>query len=385
MTTEPQETQAEPAEALRQALAVDRVATRVLAVPSVPRIASFDRVFPHVYIVLLRIDGADGERGYSSLWTLDGGDIRLLIESLRLLAAPLRAASSRTIPEFYDLMLQRINFLGVKGVTVFGMSGFDMAFYDMLCARDGRSLAELLGKGRQTVPTYWSGLYVGSPAQELVAELEAQWARGFRAFKMRVGQPDADRDLERVRLMRSTLSSDAIIAVDAVQAWETEQALVMARALADDGLAWLEDPIVHHDYVGLRKVIAESPVPIATGENEYLPEGFETILQARPRYVLADPQRAGGITGWLRVAAAAHEAGIELSPHVYPHLAIQLLAATDGASILEYVPWWDPILDYELTLRDGNIAIPDGVGTGLKLDFEAVERFAVSNWESLTD
>jgi len=45
------------------------------------------------------------------------------------------------------------------------------------------------------------------------------------------------------------------------------------------------------------------------------------------------------VTGWLRAAALADAAGIEMSSHLYPEVSAQLLAVTPTAHFLEYVDW----------------------------------------------
>jgi mandelate racemase len=83
------------------------------------------------------------------------------------------------------------------------------------------------------------------------------------------------------------------------------------------------------------------------------------------------------VTGWLRAAALADAAGIEMSSHLYPEVSAQLLAVTPTAHFLEYVDWAAPILQRPLTIADGMATPSDVPGVGLDWNEEAVARFAM--------
>ena len=307
----------------------------------------------------------------------------LLVEAIRFVAPVLISAEGSTADEIYSAVLKRIRFLGLKGVTVFGLSALDMAVHDLLSRRIPRHPQYKAARMRNRVSAYWSGLHLGATEYDLAAEVAERLDQGFRAFKMRVGHADPGQDLRRLAFVRSLIPAEVSLAVDAVQAWTADEAIRFSLAAAEYGVWWFEDPVLQNDYSGLARVIEESPIPIATGENEYLPEGFEQLWSLSPHYVLADPQRVGGISGWLRVAEAAERHHTVLTPHLYPHLAIQLMAGLPGDAPLEFVTWWDPRMSYELSFKDGVIDVPDVAGTGLDFDPQAIEHFAISPWQTL--
>ena len=193
-----------------------------------------------------------------------------------------------------------------------------------------------------------------------------------------------DEDVERVAAVAERLPDDAVLMLDAVQSWTVEQTLAAVEPLAAYDPLWLEDPLVHSDYEGLATVVERSPIPVATGENEYLREGFEQIFAAGPRYLLADLERVGSVTEWLAVADVARARGVVLTPHVYPQLAMQLCAAIDqDEQWIEYIPWWDDLLTEPLRIEHGMVAVPDRPGSGMDLDMDAVEARAATPWTTL--
>src|SRR3546814_20054415 len=96
-------------------------------------------------------------------------------------------------------MWAEINFLGHKGVSLFGIAAIDWACWDILGQSLGASVSRLLGRRRDRVPAYASG---GLWASMTIAELEAQAkdivGRGFKAVKMRIGKPAIGEAGERV-------------------------------------------------------------------------------------------------------------------------------------------------------------------------------------------
>ena len=64
------------------------------------------------------------------------------------------------------------------------------------------------------------------------------------------------------------------------QALTLNDALERGRALDDEGIYWLEEPIRHDDYAGNATLRRELKVPIQIGENFSLPEGMAVALDA---------------------------------------------------------------------------------------------------------
>ena len=85
--------------------------------------------------------------------------------------------------------------------------------------------------------------------------------------------------------------------------------------------------------------------------------------------------RIGGVTGWLRSAAVAGAAGIEISTHLYPEFSGHLMRATETAHWLEWQDWADPILAEPFRISDSCLAIPNRAGAGGDWDEDAVRRY----------
>src|SRR6185312_9248143 len=94
-------------------------------------------------------------------------------------------------------------------------------------------------------------------------------------------------------------------------------------------------------------------------------------------YVMPDAQRIGGVTGWMRAAALAQGAGLEMSSHLFPEASAQLLPLTPTCHWLEYVDWANPVLAEPVALKDGFVLPSRRAGLGMSWNEKAVKRFLV--------
>src|SRR5467141_2258904 len=230
------------------------------------------------------------------------------------------------------------------------MAGFDVAAWDALAIAAGWPLATLLGSTPKRVPAYNScGLGLMAP-DRLAQEAEKLLAGGFRALKLRLGYPTLKEDLVALHAVKKRLGNEIAVMVDYNQALTLAQALERGRALDQEGIYWLEEPIRHDDYAGYATLVRELKTPIQIGENFSESSAMAAALAAgADEYVMANLERIGGVNGLAR--AATHR--IEMSSHLYPEVSSHLLAATPTCHFLEYMDWADKILAEPLKIVDG--------------------------------
>jgi mandelate racemase len=141
---------------------------------------------------------------------------------------------------------------------------------------------------------------------------------------------------------------------------------------------WIEEPVRADDFAGNARVAREVATPIQIGENFMGPEQMAQALAAGAcDYAMPDAQRIGGVTGWMRAAALAQAAGMEMSTHLFPEVSCHLLAATPTAHWLEYVDWAAPVLQEPLAVKEGIVEVPARPGAGMAWDEAAVKRYAL--------
>jgi mandelate racemase len=270
----------------------------------------------------------------------------------------------------------RLALLGPVNLTGMALAGVDMAAWDAVARALGLPLVVLLGGQPKPVPAYNSpGLGI-MPPEEAAAEALQLLAEGFGAIKIRLGRPTLEEDLAAVRAVRRGVPAGTVLMADFNQALTVADAVRRGRALDDEGLFWIEEPVRADDFRGCARVTAEVRTPIQIGENFASLFEMETACrQEASDFVMPDVQRIGGVTGWLRAAALAQAAGKECSSHLFPEVSAHLLAVTPTAHWLEYVDWAAPVLQEPVPVVDGTLRAPARPGAGLAWDEEAVRRF----------
>src|SRR5208337_3077426 len=90
----------------------------------------------------------------------------------------------------------------------------------------------------------------------------------------------------------------------------------LARELERFRLLWLEDPVPPNQTAALKEVSSRVRVPIATGENLFLFEGFEEIIAEHALSVVTpDLQKVGGLSIAQRIAQFAEVHSMPVAPH----------------------------------------------------------------------
>jgi mandelate racemase len=273
---------------------------------------------------------------------------------------------------------QKYTLLGVHNIVLFAMSGIDMAAWDACAQSLGQPLVRVLGGTPRPVRAYNSkGLGIMPPAA-LARQAEALVNEGFSAVKLRLGRPDAQDDITALRAVKKALGPHVTLMCDFNQALSVNEAIRRGRMLDDEGgLCWIEEPIRADDFEGNGRIADALITPVQIGENFMGPEQMaQALLAGASDFVMPDVQRIGGVTGWMRAAALAQGAGLEMSSHLFPEVSCHLLAVTPTCHWLEYVDWAAPILAEPLVIEDSHVLIPATPGSGIRWDEKAVKKYA---------
>jgi mandelate racemase len=281
--------------------------------------------------------------------------------------------------DIYAKASRGLTLLGHEGLTTMAVSGFDMACWDALAQAAGLPLATLLGGKPGPIPAYNSnglGLIEPAAAAEEAPELIAEG--GYKAVKLRLGRETLEDDLAVVRAVRAAVGDDILLPCDFNQGLSVAEAIRRGRALDAEDMYWIEEPIVYDDLAGCAKVAREVATPIQIGENFYGPKAMAAAIAAGAAdYMMPDVERIGGVTGWMRAAALAEAANIEMSSHLMPEISCHLMAATPTRHWLEYMDWAKPFLADPLKVENGQVQVPDTPGSGIAWNEDAIPEYRV--------
>ncbi len=327
-------------------------------------------------LLLIDLETDAGVVGRSYLFGLAKHHLPPLAELVKAMAAMVEGDG--VAPADLERKLRaRYALLGVHNMVLFAMAGIDMAAWDALAQSLGQPLARLLGGAPRPIPAYNSKGLGLMAEKDLVKEAAELVAEGFRAVKLRLGRPQARDDLQALRAVKKQLGPDVLLMVDFNQGLSVAEAIRRGHMIDDEGgVYWIEEPVRADDFAGCHRLRQEIRTPIQIGENFMGPEQMAQALAAGAcDYVMPDAERIGGVTGWMRAAALAQGAGVEMSSHLFPEVSCHLLAVTPTCHWLEYVDWADAILEQPVELKDGHVVVPSAPGTGIRWNEKAVQRY----------
>jgi L-alanine-DL-glutamate epimerase-like enolase superfamily enzyme len=275
-----------------------------------------------------------------------------------------------------------------RGMTVAAISAVDIALWDILGKHLGQPVWQLLG-GRKAdrLPAYASGGW--APAETIGDQLKSYIdAGGFKAVKMRVGAMDSAPHVSaaRVKAARKALGPDVEIMVDAHGTYTVADAKRFAALVADQDLAWFEEPVIADDKAGMAEVRAAGCVPIAAGESEATRWDFRDLAVMKAADIFQpDPAFCGGISEAMRIATLASAFNLRFAPHLWAGApcffsGLHLCAAAAASFTIEFSlganPMIHDLVEETVAAQDGMIAIPDKPGLGFTVDERFLEAHA---------
>jgi L-alanine-DL-glutamate epimerase-like enolase superfamily enzyme len=276
---------------------------------------------------------------------------------------------------------QKLHIFGRGGPVIFGLSGIDIALWDIAGKAAGKPVHALLGTCRQPqLPCYASLIRYTNP--KLVASNTARAVgQGFRHIKLH------EIEVAPTRAAREAAGESIDIMLDVNCPWTTQQALEMAARLRPFNLRWLEEPVwPPENYAGLAEVRAGGGIAVAAGENAATLLQFQRLIEAKAvDYVQPSPIKMGGITELRKVFGLAAKHKVTVMPHTFydgPGLlaGVHVNAAFGDGSLVEwrYFDLESRLYGDAAVPKHGSIAVPQGPGLGLEPDPDVIRRYRVS-------
>ena len=325
-------------------------------------------------LVLTDIECDDGSVGHSMVFTYTPAALKPVADLVSGFGEWIKGEAAAPC-EVEQKLARRLRLLGPQGLTGIAVAAIDMALWDAAARRHQMSLAQLLGGTAKPINAYGA---VGYDGVDICARTAEDWSkRGFKGVKAKIGYTSVSEDVAVIRAMRAAAGPEMAIMVDYNQCLTPTEAVQRMRMLDAEGLTWVEEPTLAHDYAGHALIAREASTPIQAGENWWGALDMQHALDANASdYVMPDVMKIGGVTGWMRAAALAHAVNKKASSHLWPEISAQLLAVTPTAHWLEYADWWNAIVADPLLITNGQAGFDGVTGSGVEWNAKAVERYA---------
>jgi galactonate dehydratase len=231
------------------------------------------------------------------------------------------------------------------GFMLDGIAGVDLALWDLAGKLAGLPVSALIGRERERVPAYLSGLPGGD------ARKVAQWLdKGFTTVKL-------FHDSTIDRLLANADLIDAALAFDALWRLTPQSAPELAPELAARSALWLEAPLNPESPREHGALAAAIGTPVAIGESYRTLFELDGFFEARAMQIVQPDLGRTGITEGLRIARAAQARGLTVIPHVSIALGPQIAAAIHFAASIPNCP----MLEFNpnvLTMANAHLAEP---------------------------
>jgi gluconate/galactonate dehydratase len=262
-----------------------------------------------------------------------------------------------------------------------------------------------LKRPAHTVRDYFGAAHdenVSSP-EDYRRQALAKKAEGFTALKFDLDVPGThgldtynrvlsnraiDYMVASIGAVYEAVGTDTDIAVDCHWRYNAGDVVKVARELEPFRLLWLEDPVPPNNTAALKEVSSKVRVPIATGENLFLFDGFQDIIASHALSIVTpDLQKVGGLAVAQTIAQFADAHTMPVAPHnisspVGTLAAVHFCAAIPNFLALEFhasdVPFWNDLVEglSKPIIQNGYISVPEKPGLGITLNEDVARKYA---------
>ena len=210
----------------------------------------------------------------------------------------------------------------------FAHCALDQAMWDLWSRLRGKPLWQMWGLDPSDCPT--SNFTIGiDDIDVMVAKLHEM--PGWPCYKIKLG---TDHDVETIQRLRQETA--ATFRVDANCGWLPEQVVPLARQLQPLGVEFIEQPLAAEQWDAMKRIYAESPLPLAADESCQIPSDVPKC-QDHFHIINIKLVKCGGLTPARRMIESARQLGLKTMVGCMTESTIGISAIAQLLPMLDYV------------------------------------------------
>jgi L-alanine-DL-glutamate epimerase-like enolase superfamily enzyme len=352
------------------------------------------------HIAVARVELTDGTVGWGEAITM-WPECSLAVKTIgeNGLAPLLIGESPVDAERLWDKMVGHVWWYGREGVAAMAISALDTAIWDLKGKMLGQPLCRLFGAMKRDAIPVMACIHLNMDDIDWCLREFATFREwGYRIVKggwgVRPGPVLGERrdlDMRLADGIRDIMGVDGDFVLDILAArtrWDLPTAIRRIREFEPLRPLWIEEPLPPWDYESHAALRAAVAVPIGTGEQEWTPEGYRRLIEARAADVIqVDPGRCLGVTGCLKAVTMAELNHLKFSTHTWSSavntaVGVHLLAAFPCGAAMDFKPHQSP-MQHELVedpweQNEGMLNVRATAGLGITVREEIVRKYTLS-------
>jgi L-alanine-DL-glutamate epimerase-like enolase superfamily enzyme len=332
-------------------------------------------ILTHAENVIIKINTNHGITGYgecSPFMTINGESMDTCFIVAQYLAQLLKWKNPLDI-ESCSVAMDSVIF-GNSSIK----SAFDIALYDIAGQHASMPLYAFLGgtKTKEIITDYTVSI---DDPQKMAEDAVKIKANGFQVIKVKLGQ--AEKDVERIRMIREAVGMDIPIRIDANQGWDVPTANRLLKELAPFNIQHCEEPIPRWNFMELAGIRNQSPIKIMADESCCDHHDAKRLIELEScDYFNVKLGKSSGILKALKVIQLAEAAKIKIQLGGFLESRLAFTAAAHLALASDAIIYYDfdtplmfvedPVTDGIIYDSHGVIMVPDTPGLGAAFDKE---------------
>ncbi|MBR1175214.1 mandelate racemase/muconate lactonizing enzyme family protein [Bradyrhizobium sp. KB893862 SZCCT0404] len=277
----------------------------------------------------------------------------------------------------WNLDVQRkLHLFGRYGITLFALSGVDIALWDLKAKRQRVPLWRLLGADVPVRRPAYASLVRYGDKDEVTQQCERALALGYNHIKLHEIAP------EIIKRARDVVGPGVALMVDANCAWTKDETAALRGTFKSCNVLWVEEPVFPPDDYQSMVEIESLGLAVGTGENAGTAFDFRRIIST-VTYPQPSMTKVGGVSEFVQILRSCDRGGKVPMPHS-PYFGpgyfatLATLPLMPEESLFEFLfvepeAWTAPT---PAPLK-GVVSASNGIGIGFEPDLDVLKRYAV--------